>query len=88
MRYGIRQHWIPGIELGEDLAMRVSSLIACSEFACTDVRHECYAVPIVEVNPTDVSIMLICSEASDSSALSEGYLPAGLVLTMASLRVI
>ncbi len=31
--------------------MRVNQCIGCKDFPCTDVRHDCYAVPDVEVEP-------------------------------------
>ncbi|MFU8773061.1 MAG: uracil-DNA glycosylase family protein, partial [Anaerolineales bacterium] len=37
--------------------------VGCTEFPCTDVRHECYLVPHIDVNPKQVSIVLI-SEAA------------------------
>ena len=43
--------------------MRVNRKIACSAFPCNDVKHECYIVPNVEVNPDDVSVVLIAEAA-------------------------
>ena len=43
--------------------MRVKDHIKCDEFPCVDVRHECYVIPSIDVNPADVSIILI-SEAA------------------------
>jgi hypothetical protein len=43
--------------------MRVSDALRCNDFPCSDVRHECYQVPGVEIDPEDVSIVLI-SEAA------------------------
>lgn len=37
--------------------------LSCQGFPCTDVRHECYVVPAVQVKPDDISIILI-SEAA------------------------
>ncbi len=42
--------------------MRVDNRIGCSGFPCTDVRHEQYMIPRIDVNPADASIILI-SEA-------------------------
>ena len=47
--------------------MRVSDHIKCSEFPCADVRHECYVMPSLDVNPADVSVILI-SEAAPADA--------------------
>lgn len=43
--------------------MRVNDCIGCTDFPCTDVRHECYLVPQIEVDPSQISIVMI-SEAS------------------------
>jgi hypothetical protein len=43
--------------------MRVSKCVGCEEFPCADVRHECYVVPDVDVQPDAVSIVMI-SEAA------------------------
>ena len=43
--------------------MRVSDRIACQEFLCDDVRHECFIVPEVDIDPEAISIILI-SEAA------------------------
>lgn len=43
--------------------MKTSDHVGCTEFPCADVRHECYLVPSIEVNPKQVSIVLI-SEAA------------------------
>lgn len=43
--------------------MRISRCVGCQEFPCTDVRHECYLVPDIDVEPSDVSIVMI-SEAT------------------------
>ena len=43
--------------------MRVNEYIACTKFPCLDVRHECYIIPQVNVNPDEISILMI-SEAA------------------------
>jgi uracil-DNA glycosylase len=43
--------------------VRVSESVGCKDFPCADVRHECYAVPDIDIDPGDVSIVLI-SEAA------------------------
>jgi uracil-DNA glycosylase len=43
--------------------MRSNEQVTCQDFPCTDVRHECYIVPDVDLNPSDISIVLI-SEAA------------------------
>ena len=55
--------------------MRVSECIACRDFPCADVLHQSYSVPGVEIDPQDVSIILI-SEASPAG-LKDGYYAPG-----------
>jgi uracil-DNA glycosylase len=43
--------------------MKINSCIGCKTFPCPDVKHECYAVPGVDVKVEDISIVLI-SEAA------------------------
>ena len=43
--------------------MQVSKRIGCEGFPCTDVRHECYLVPGIDLQPEKVSIVMI-SEAA------------------------
>ena len=47
--------------------MRIHDHIRCTDFPCADVRHECYVIPSIEVNPAAVSILLI-SEAAPADA--------------------
>lgn len=51
--------------------MRVNQCVACMGFPCTDVRHECYAVPDIEVKP-GMSIILI-SEAAPANPADHYY---------------
>jgi uracil-DNA glycosylase len=46
--------------------MRVCKHVKCERFPCSDVRHECYAVPGIDVKPDSISIVLI-SEAAPAS---------------------
>jgi uracil-DNA glycosylase len=43
--------------------MRVNERVACTHFPCLDVRHEGYIIPEVDINPTEISILMI-SEAA------------------------
>jgi uracil-DNA glycosylase len=43
--------------------MRVSECIGCQEFPCAGVRHACYVVPDIDVQPEDISMVMI-SEAA------------------------
>jgi len=46
--------------------MRVNECVKCEEFPCTDVRHNCYIVPDVDVKPDNISMVMI-SEAAPAS---------------------
>jgi hypothetical protein len=52
--------------------MRVSQFISCQKFSCTDVKHECYVIPDMEINPDKVSILLI-SEAAPANPADYYY---------------
>lgn len=39
--------------------MRISECVGCKAFPCSDVRHECYIVPEIEINPQNISTVLI-----------------------------
>lgn len=54
--------------------MRVSDRVRCELFPCTDVQHGGYAVPIVEVDPAAVSIVLI-SECAPADPADGYYAP-------------
>ena len=43
--------------------MRISECVGCETFPCSDVNHGCYVVPDIEIEPEDISIVMI-SEAS------------------------
>ncbi len=43
--------------------MKGTDCVACAEFPCADVRHECYRVPNIQVNPEKISIVLILEAA-------------------------
>jgi len=55
--------------------MRVNQCIGCKDFPCTDVRHECYVVPEVEIQPDRIKIVLI-SEAAPADP-ADYYYAAG-----------
>ncbi len=54
--------------------MKIAQQIGCKDFPCADVRHECYIVPRVDLNPDDVSIVLI-SEAAPPDTGDYYYAP-------------
>jgi len=43
--------------------MRVNEDVTCNQFPCSDVRHECYMIPHVELNPVNISIFLVSESA-------------------------
>jgi hypothetical protein len=45
------------------MGMRVSECLGCESFPCADVRHECYLVPDVNVQPGKIEIAMV-SEAA------------------------
>jgi uracil-DNA glycosylase len=55
--------------------MRVDQCIGCKDFPCTDVRHDCYVIPDVEVAPEKIRIVLI-SEAAPADP-ADYYYAAG-----------
>jgi uracil-DNA glycosylase len=48
--------------------MKTSNCVSCQAFPCTDVKHECYVVPDAEIEPGDVSIILISEAAPQDPA--------------------
>jgi uracil-DNA glycosylase len=52
--------------------MKINTCVGCKTFPCTDVKHECYTVPDVEVKVEDVTILLI-SEAAPPDAQDYYY---------------
>ena len=48
--------------------MRINECVQCKTFPCADVRHECYRVPDIEVNPEAVSLILISEAAPKDPA--------------------
>jgi uracil-DNA glycosylase len=58
-----------------DWEMQACDRVLCREFPCSDVRHECYIVPDVDLRPEDISIIMI-SEAAPASP-ADYYYAAG-----------
>ncbi len=52
--------------------MRVSQVVRCERFPCQDVRHECYVMPEIEVQPERVRVVLI-SEAAPAELKDHYY---------------
>ena len=55
--------------------MRVSECVGCQAFPCADVRHECYLVPEITIDPENVSIILVSEAAPPDPA--DYYYAAG-----------
>jgi len=47
--------------------MQVTKFISCQGFPCLDVRHECYFIPHVNINPDEISILMISEAAPPES---------------------
>jgi uracil-DNA glycosylase len=52
--------------------MRIKAKVSCEAFPCKDVDHGGYVVPGVDVNPSDISILMI-SEASPTDPRDHYY---------------
>jgi uracil-DNA glycosylase len=48
--------------------MKINQNIKCKNFPCTDVKHECYIVPDIDINPEDISIVMISEAAPPDPA--------------------
>lgn len=56
--------------------MRIRDCIGCNNFPCRDVRHECYVLPGIEIEPESISIVLI-SESAPADLADDYYAPGG-----------
>jgi hypothetical protein len=48
--------------------MRPIQCVGCNTLACPDVRHDCYRVPDVELEPEEISIIMISEAAPPDPA--------------------
>ncbi len=64
--------------------MRTNQCIGCKAFPCTDVRHEGYAVPDIELDPEKIAIVLV-SEAAPAAASDYYYAGAGSLFQQTTL---
>jgi len=62
---------------GGGSSVRVNNHTRSGVFPCTGVRHGWYLTPKIEVNPAEVSILLISNTAPADS--SDRYYAAGLL---------
>lgn len=52
--------------------MKTSECVRCENFPCSDVAHDAYTIPDVDVDPSKVSVVLI-SEAAPASPADRYY---------------
>src|SRR4030042_1376099 len=52
--------------------MKASDYVKCGDFPCDDVKHECFIVPDVELEPGDISIVMV-SEAAPADPADYYY---------------
>jgi uracil-DNA glycosylase len=52
--------------------MKISECIGCQKFPCMDVKHECYAIPNIEIVPEKFALVLI-SEAAPATPADYYY---------------
>ncbi len=43
--------------------MRVNEYVKCRDFPCDDIRHECYLVPDINIEPDKIAIVIISESA-------------------------
>lgn len=65
--------------------MRVSKCVKCEKFPCTDVRHECYIIPDVDLEPESISIVMI-SEAAPSNPSDYYYAENGSLFQQTTVQ--
>jgi uracil-DNA glycosylase len=64
--------------------MKINRAIQCKDFPCTDTRRESYLVPGVDVDPAEVSILLI-SEAAPENPADYYYAGTGALFAQTTL---
>jgi len=70
---------------GGDVALVPSDSVKCAGFPCSDVRHACFAVPGVQVDPAKVSVVLI-SEAAPADPFDHYYSPGDPLFLRTTLQ--
>jgi len=48
--------------------MRVNDCVSCTTFPCSDVKHDCYLIPNIELTPAQVRLLMIAEAAPSNSA--------------------
>ena len=57
----------------------------CQGFPCSDVRHECYVVPDIKLQPESIRIVLI-SEAAPANPADHYYAPADALFQQTTVQ--
>jgi len=65
--------------------MRASDCVGCTRFPCTDVKHECYVVPDIDVKPEAISIVLV-SEAAPAEHRNYYYAGEGSLFAQTTVQ--
>jgi uracil-DNA glycosylase len=52
--------------------MQINKMIGCRQFPCTDVKHDCFVVPGIDIDPDKVSLIMI-SEAAPAELTDYYY---------------
>jgi uracil-DNA glycosylase len=50
------------------IKVQISKCIKCKTFPCTDVRHDCYITPDIDLEPDNISVIMISEAAPTTSA--------------------
>lgn len=48
--------------------MQINQIVQCVNFPCSDVHHEGYAVPAIDIDPMSISIIVISEAAAENPA--------------------
>jgi uracil-DNA glycosylase len=65
--------------------MRVAEVVQCQDLACSDVRPDSYQVPGIEIDPDEVSIVLI-SEAAPADPADYYYAPGDPLFAQTTIQ--
>jgi len=65
--------------------LRISDCVGCKAFPCTDVKHESYVIPDVELAPERISIILI-SEAAPADPADHYYAPGNPLFAQTTVQ--
>jgi uracil-DNA glycosylase len=65
--------------------MKTSNCVGCTEFPCSDVKHDCYIVPEIDVEPSDVTVVMI-SEAAPQDKDNYYYAGSGSLFEQTTVQ--